>query len=57
MLKISLKKEEALKIGDNIFIKSASDGRVQLIVDAPREVKVNRVQLVKIENGEELQKK
>lgn len=55
MLKITLKNEESVKIGDNIFIKSVSDGRIQLVIDAPREINVNRIQKAKSEKREGLQ--
>lgn len=43
MLRLVLKKEEQLMIGDNIVIKSMNDGRISLAIDAPKDIKIERM--------------
>lgn len=43
MLRLVLKKGEQLKIGNDIMIKSMNEGRINLAIDAPKEVKIERV--------------
>lgn len=43
MLRLVLKKDEQLKIGEDITIKSMNDGRVNLAIDAPKELKIERL--------------
>lgn len=42
MLRMVLKNGESIKLGDNIIVKSMTEGSCQLAVDAPREVKIER---------------
>lgn len=43
MLRLVLKKGEQLKIGNDIMIKSMNEGRINLAIDAPKEVKIERM--------------
>lgn len=43
MLRLVLKKGEQLKIGNDIVIKSMNEGRINLAIDAPKEVKIERL--------------
>lgn len=52
MLRLVLKKGEQVKIGKDIVIKSMNDSRVNLAIDAPKDVKIERL----IRN-EDIQKK
>lgn len=52
MLRLVLKKGEQVKIGADIVIKSMNDSRVNLAIDAPKDVKIERL----IRN-EDIQKK
>lgn len=43
MLNLMLKKDEILKIGDNISIKLQSYSSAQIAIDAPKEINIKRV--------------
>ena len=43
MLRMVLKNGEQIKFGENIIIKSMNEGRCELAIDAPREVKIERI--------------
>jgi len=47
MLRIVVKSGETIKIGDEIVIKSMTDGRVSLAIDAPKKLKIERVEAEK----------
>lgn len=46
MLRLVLKKGEQVKIGEDIVIKSMNDSRVNLAIDAPNDVKIERIKSV-----------
>ena len=46
MLRLVLKKGEQVKIGADIVIKSMNDSRVNLAIDAPTDVKIERIKSV-----------
>ena len=43
MLRMVLKNGEKIKLGEDIIVKSMTDGRCELAIDAPREVKIERI--------------
>ncbi len=50
MLRLVLKKDDQLKIGNDIIIQFLSEGRVSLAVDAPKEVRIDRIEAPKPES-------
>lgn len=46
MLRLVLKKDEQVKIGADIIIKSMNEGRVNLAIDAPKDIKIERIKYV-----------
>ena len=44
MLSLVLKLGDQIKIGDDIIIKLQSETRANLAIDAPREMKIERIQ-------------
>ena len=49
MLRMVLKNGESVKLGDNIIVKSMTEGRCELAIDAPSEVKIERIDSGKTE--------
>lgn len=46
MLTLSISKKEAVKIGDAvIYVKQIKNKQVQISIDAPRDVPINRVKI------------
>lgn len=52
MLNLTFKLDECFKIGDQITLKvvKISQGRVELCMDVPRDIKVSRLATCKIKN-------
>lgn len=51
-LVVELKKGEAVKIGNHVLLVSATRG-ARLVLDAPKEMKIERLGVVEVNNGEE----
>jgi len=49
MLRLVVKNGDMIKIGDDIIIKSMTDGRVSLGIDAPRDLNIERMEAKKPE--------
>jgi sRNA-binding carbon storage regulator CsrA len=51
-LVVELKKGEAVKIGSHVLLVSATRG-ARLVLNAPKEMKIERLGVVEVNNGEE----
>ena len=43
MLRMVLKNGESIRLGDDIVVKSMTEGRCELAIDAPKEIKIERL--------------
>jgi sRNA-binding carbon storage regulator CsrA len=49
MLRLTIKKGEKLKIGEDIIFHFQTEGKVRVAIEAPREVRVERIGADKME--------
>jgi sRNA-binding carbon storage regulator CsrA len=49
MLRLTIKKDEKLKIGEDIIFHFQTEGKVRVAIEAPREVRVERIGAEKVE--------